>query len=221
MRIIHEEAELVSFFHFGYLSQLALVAGHSKNAFGNHQDAPGILLVDQGGGTLELLVQVLHIIVLEHITVAGVQPYAVNDTGMAFPIVNDHIMTAAERIYYRYHTLVAIVQQAGVFLSFKFSQLFFQLFMIIAVPAHHAGAHRVGQSILFGRIGIGFTYFGVIGKAQVIVQAPNDYFLSAEIHPAADFSFQLGEGKITMRSFTVLAYRAIVFHKTFKKICHN
>src|SRR5690606_27322568 len=100
------------------------------------------------------------------------QPYAVDNAGMAFGIVYDHIMAAAQYVYDAYHTLVAIVQQNSIFFLYKFSELTFQLFMIICIAAHHTCAHRQGQSELCSSFSIGFTYLGMIGKPEIIVQAP-------------------------------------------------
>src|SRR5690349_16693680 len=129
---------------------------------------------------------------LEYITVTRVKAHAIDNTGMTFGIVNDHIMTAAEHINDAYHTLVTKIEEAGIFFPFKFGQFFFELLVKIGIAAHHAGSHRGGQSVLFGSVGIRLPDLRVIGQTEVVIQTPYNYFLSAEFHPAADFPFQFG-----------------------------
>jgi hypothetical protein len=102
------------------------------------------------------------------------------------------------------------IQQDGIFFSFKSSQFRLQLFMQITVSAHHTGAHGKSETILSSRVCIGFPYFWVVGQPQIIIKAPNDLFLAPELHPVSNLSFQLWEGKITMRAFSVLSKRTLI-----------
>src|SRR5215207_4815904 len=138
---------------------------------------------------------------LGHISMSCMQAHTINNTGMAFRIVYHHIMTAAQHIDDAYHSLVTIVKECCIFLTYKFGKFSFKLFVVVAVATHHAGTHWVGEAELFGAISIGFAHIRVVGKAQIIVQAPYHYFLSTKLHAAANITFQFWKCKIAMCSF--------------------
>ena len=68
--------------------------------------------------------------------------------------------------------------------------------MVFGLTAHHAGAHRGCHAEFGGTFGVGFAHFGVIGQAQVVVQAPVQHLLSPKGHVGTDFSFEFGECEI-------------------------
>src|SRR5690606_15047113 len=125
--------------------------------------------------------------------------------GVAFRVIHDNVVSAAEDVYQAHHSLISIVDQYGVFLIFECCQFFFELLMKTTVSAHHARAHREGKPICFSRFGIRFSYFGVIGKPQVVVEAPHDHFFSTEPHAVTDLPFQFWKGEISMCPFAMLA----------------
>src|SRR5689334_1099281 len=111
---------------------------------------------------------------LIYITVTRMQAETIDNAGMALGIIHDHIVAAAKRIDSAHHTLIAIVKEHCIFLSYEFSQLMFKLLMVCRVPAHHAGAHWGSQSILCSCLCVSLANFRMISQAQVIVQAPYD-----------------------------------------------
>src|SRR5689334_17396769 len=147
---------------------------------------------------------------------AGVKAKTIYNAGMAFCIINNYVMTAAKHIYQTHHSLVTIIKQDGIFFTFKSCKLCFQLFMVIAVPTHHACTHWKRETKIPCTIRICFSYFGVVCQPQVIIQAPNDHFLATKTHSAAYSAFQFRECKITMGSLTVLPYRSVILEQTFK-----
>ncbi len=146
------------------------------------------------------------------IAVAGVESESIDYTSMTFSIIDDHIVAAADGVDGAHDTLITVIEEGGVFFSFKSGQFTLQLFVVIAVSAHHARAHRCGHAEPAGGLGVNLTNFGMIGESQVVVQAPDYFLFSTENHAASNFTFQLWEGKITVCSFSVLADRAVVFY---------
>lgn len=208
--VVYEETELVLFFEGCDLFQLALVAGHTEYAFGDDEDAACVLFFDESGGALKLFFAVFDVVVLEYVSVSGVQSQSVDDAGVAFGVVYDNVMTAADGVDGAHDTLISIIEEGGVFLTFESGQLSFELFVVVAVSAHHAGTHGGCHAELGGGFCVYFAYFRVISEAKVVVKAPNYFFFSAEFHAAADLTFEFGEGEVTVCSFSVLTYRAIV-----------
>src|SRR5580693_4580350 len=148
----------------------------------------------------------------------GMQPESVNDTGMRFRIINDHIMSCTQHINDADHTLISVIQQCGVLFIDEFCKLFFKLFMLVTVPAHHSGAHRGRQSEIGSTFCIGFANLGMIGQSKIIIEAPYDHFLPPKLHAAADLSFQFWKCEIAMRSFTMLPDWAGMLDQSFKNI---
>ena len=95
---------------------------------------------------------------------------------MAFGVIYNYIVARTKRIDQAENALVAEIEQNGIFLHFKSSQLPFKFFMMIGVAAHHPGSHGTCQSILGSRIGICLPDDGVVGKSKVVVQAPDNFF---------------------------------------------
>src|SRR5258705_6652227 len=147
----------------------------------------------------------------ENITMAGMQTQTINNAGMTFGIIYNYIMAAAQHINEADHSLVTVVQQYRIFFVNEGSEFSFQLFMQVTVATHHAGAHGLRQSIFFSSIGIRFSYFRMIGKAEIIVQAPYNNIFATEFHAAVYISFQFWKSKVAMGSFTMLADRPVMF----------
>src|SRR5690349_9334726 len=82
--------------------------------------------------------------------------------------------------------------------------------MEICITGHHSGTHGRSQSVFCCGFGIYPPDFGMVGKSQVIIQAPNQVFLAAELHPRTDFSFQLREEKVAVKFLGVLSQRSSV-----------
>ena len=208
--VVHEETEFVLFFQGGDLFQLALIASHAEYSFCDDEDTASALFFDEGGGALKLFFTVFDIVVFEYVAVAGVKTESVDDAGVAFGVIDDDVVAAADGVDGAHYALVSVIEQSGVFLFFKGGQLVLQLFVIVAVSAHHTRAHGGSHAEFCGGFCVDLTYFGVVCKTKIIVEAPNYFFFSAEVHAAAYLTFQFGEGKISMRALPVLTYRPIV-----------
>ena len=94
--------------------------------------------------------------------------------------------------------------------------------MVFGLTAHHAGAHRGSHAEFGGTFGVGFAHFGVIGQAQVVVQAPVQHLLSPKGHVGTDFSFEFGECEIPVGITHVHTDRASgILFEAFKNIYHT
>src|SRR5688572_8650837 len=123
-------------------------------------------------------------------------------------------MTSANSVDNARHTLVSIVQQDCIFFTYKFSKLLFQLLMKICITTHHACAHRSGKTIVRSGFSVCFAHLGVIGESEIIIKAPNNFFLSTKQHSAADISFQFRKREISMCSFTVLTDWSVILEES-------
>src|SRR6185437_7569255 len=127
-----------------------------------------------------------YIVVLENVTVSRMQSQPVDNTSMAFRIIYDHVVPAADGIDRTHYSLITVV------------------------TTHHSRAHR-GRQPKTGRcFRVYFPDIGVVGQAKIIVETPNNFLFSPEKHPATDLSFQFGECKITVCSLPMLTDRAVV-----------
>ena len=126
------------------------------------------------------------------------QAHAVDDAGVRLGVVHDDIVAVHQRVDDAHHALVAEVEQQRVGLVHEVGQLVFQLLVQGGVAAHDARAHRVGHAVLGGAFGVGLAHFGVVGQAEVVVQAPGEHFFAAEHHAGLDFAFQLGKGEVAV-----------------------
>src|SRR5690348_4537372 len=114
MSIIYKQTEFIFFFQSSYFFDLSLVARHSEYTFCYHQYTAA-RFSGHICRALQLLIAVLNIIVLVHITVARYKTETIDNASMRFSIVNHNIMTTAKTIDCGYHTLVAIIEEHGVF----------------------------------------------------------------------------------------------------------
>ena len=184
--------------------------------------AGGVVLCGEGGGMLEGEAQRLDVVVGVYETRALVQAQAGDDAGMRFGIVDHHVARGEEAVDDRDHALIAEVQQEGVGFADELCQFALQLFVVFGLTAHHAGAHRGCHAEFGGTFGVGFAHFGVIGQAQVVVQAPVQHLLSPEGHVGTDFSFEFGECEIPVGITHVHTDRASgILFEAFKNIYHT
>src|SRR4030095_5434563 len=109
MCVVDKKAKLVFVFKCGDLFKFPLVSCHSKNTFSNDKNTSGLLFIHKRSSTLQLLFHVFNIVMLKYITLSRVQPYSINNTCMAFCIINNPIMPAAKNIDNAYHSLVSII----------------------------------------------------------------------------------------------------------------
>jgi hypothetical protein len=58
----------------------------------------------------------------------------------------------------------------------------------------------------------------VVGKAEVVVDAPNEKLFSSEGHAVADFPFQLGEGEVTVAVAGVLTKGSTLLTDSIKNV---
>ena len=90
--------------------------------------------------------------------------------------------------------------------------------MQFGLARHHTGAHRVSQAPAGGGIGVGFAHFGVIGQAEIVVDAPANHFFAFENHAITQFAFELGKHVVTFGYFGVLAQGAGLLENTIEQI---
>ena len=99
-----------------------MVAGHTEDPFGYHQDTASCLITERLG-SVELLDEGLHIVVLEYETLALVQTNAVHHAGVRLRIVDNHVVSADQCFDGRLASLVAVVQKERVLFLHEISQL--------------------------------------------------------------------------------------------------
>ena len=141
---------------------------------------------------------------------------------MRLGIVDHHVARIEQTVDDRDHALVAEVEQEGVLLADEGGQFALELLVVFGLAAHHAGAHRRGHAELGRALGVGFAHLGMVGQAEVVVQAPVEHHLPAEAHVGAELTLQFGECEIAVRIGHVLPDGASgIFLQTCKNIHHN
>ena len=168
MCIVYEQSEIELFFHGNDLFQFALRAGHAEYTFSNHQNGAAGRFY-QFGGTLQLLLKAFHVVVVVNESFSHVQTNPVDDTGVRFSVVNDYIVAIHQCVDGAQYTLVSIIQEDAIGFLYKAGEVALELLMVVAVTAHHAGAHGVCHTKLCCCVCIGLHYIGVIGQSQVVV----------------------------------------------------
>ena len=219
--VIDQQAEVEIFLHRHDLVQFAQVALHAEYAFGDDEYA-AVLLLRQFRSVLELQAQRRHVVMAIYETLALVHAQAVDDAGVCLGVIDHHVARGEQAVDDRDHALIAEVQQEGVGFADELCQFALQLFMVFGLTAHHAGAHRGCHAEFGGTFGVGFAHFGVIGQAQVVVQAPVQHLLSPKGHVGTDFSFEFGECEIPVGITHVHTDRASgILFEAFKNIYHT
>ena len=170
-----------------------MVASHAEDPFVTTSDAAAGLVCEVLG-TNELLLKAVHVVVLEHKALALVQTNAVHHAGMRLTVVHNDIVARHERLNGGLASLVTKVEQERIFLLHEVCEFLFKGFVFGGLARHHAGAHGVAHAPLSRSFCIDFADFWVVGKTEVVVDAPNKKLFSSEGHAVADFSLQLGEG---------------------------
>ena len=79
---------------------------------------------------LELFLQVLHIVVREYKTLTHMKPHTVDNAGMRFAIIDDHVFPVYQCIDDGHYTLVSIVEQHHILFFYKLRQLPFKFQMM-------------------------------------------------------------------------------------------
>ena len=219
--VIDQQAEVEIFLHRHDLVQFAQVALHAEYAFGDDEYA-AVLLLRQFRGVFELQAQRRHVVMAVYETLALVHAQAVDDAGVCLGVIDHHVARGEQAVDDRDHALIAEVQQEGVGFADELCQFALQLFVVFGLTAHHAGAHRGRHTELRSAFGVGFAHFGVIGQAQVVVQAPVQHLLSPKGHVGTDFSFEFGECEIPVGITHVHTDRASgILFEAFKNIYHT
>ena len=207
VRVVHQQAEVELLFHRDDLVELAQVALHAEDAFGDDQYASAVLF-GQFRRTFELLAAGRHVVVRIDETLAGVQAQTVDDAGVRFGVIDHYVAAREQAIDDRYHALITVVEQEGVRLADEGRQFAVELLVPFGLAAHHAGTHRSRHAEFRGAFGVGLAHFGMVGQAEVVVQAPVQHFATAEHHPRTDLPFEFRKRIITVAQFLVLADRA-------------
>ena len=120
MCVINQQTEIKLFLEFHDLFQLALIAAHTKNAFRDDQNAPGV--PSTSSVALRIWVSKFSISLWRKTKLTLVQSHSVNDAGMAFCVIDNDIMTTTYTVNGTHDTLVTVVKQESVFLLHKSTQ---------------------------------------------------------------------------------------------------
>src|SRR5690606_15193851 len=195
--VINQYPECILVFQGSDLPQLTLGARHAKYPFGNQQNRTSAH-TGQFGSPYQLPLTAFEIVVLVYKTLPHVEANAVYDTGMRFSVVNNDVVAIYKGVDNGYHALIAVVEQKSIFFANITCQILLQFFVMDTIAGHHAGSHGVRHAEIGSRLSIHRPYFGMIGQAQVIVEAPYQMFFPVEQHPGSNFTFQLRKRKIAM-----------------------
>ena len=114
------------------------------------------------------------------VAIAHMKPDPIHNTCVRFGIIYNYVTPVHQGIDTTHYSLVAEVQQHGIFPAHKCSYYPFKLFMLYGVPAHHPCPHRVTHSPFSSCLCIYFSNFRMIYQAEVIIKAPNDLFFAPE-----------------------------------------
>ena len=205
--IVHEEGEIEILLHRHDFVQLAEVALHAEHTLRNDENAAAGLL-HQFRRPSELHAEPLHVVVRIDETFAHVHAQSVDDAGMRLGIVNYGVAARQQAVDNGYHPLIAEVEQERILLAHEFRQTALQFLMVFGLPAHHACAHGSGHAELHGADGVGLAYLRMVGQSEVVVEAPVEDLLAAELHAGPYVALQLGECEIAVCIIDILPNRA-------------
>ena len=124
-----------------------------------------------------------------------VEQQAVYYTCVGLRVVNDHILCGSEGVDDRDHTLITEVEKESIGLADESGELSFELFVNHGLAAHHTGTHRIGHTVLFGRLSVYGHHLGVGGETQIVVETPRKHLFTAEFHARSYGTFQFGKEK--------------------------
>ena len=145
--------------------------------------------------------------------------HTINNAGVRFGVIHNHILTVNHRVDHRNHSLITIIQQISCFAPNKSCKLAFKLLVIIALTRHHTRSHRISHTKLCSSIGIGLANIRMIGKTKIIVQTPDETLFASEFHLITNIPFQFGKHKISFSLIGILPQRTHI-NRTFIKNVH-
>ena len=87
-------------------------------------------LVGEVLGTHQLLLEAIHVVVLEHKALALVQTHTVHHARVRFAVVHNHVVAGDQRLNGALATLVPEVEQESVFLLHELSELLLEGFVL-------------------------------------------------------------------------------------------
>ncbi len=136
------------------------------------------------------------------------QADTVAQAGVGLGVIDDDVASAHQRVDGGHDALIAEVELEGGFLVLEVGQFAFQLLVEGGLAGHHAASHRIGHTPAGGTFRVSFADLGMIGQAEVVVDAPAEHLLAVEAHVGTQFAFKLRECEIAVYLFTVLPDRA-------------
>ena len=166
--IVDQDAEAVFLLEGADFVEFAEGAGHSVYAFGDEEDAAAAL-VSLLAGTGENFLAVGDVVVAVFVLAADMEADAVQQAGMALSVIDDDVVTGRERVDGGHDTLVAEVEEEGVFLLLEVGEDFLQLLVIAGVTRHHAGAHRISETPVGRRLGVCLADLGMVREAEIVI----------------------------------------------------
>ena len=137
---------------------------------------------------------------------------------MGLGIVHNDVVARHEGLNGRLATLVTEVEQERIFLLHEVGEFLLQGFVLGGLARHHSSPHGVTHAPLGRSFGVDLSDFRVVGKAEVVVDAPNKKLLASEGHAVADFSFKLGEGEVTVAVAGVLTQWSTLLTDSIKNV---
>ena len=150
---------------------------------------------------------VLDVIVAEFEFLADVETDAVQQAGVRLCVIHDDVVAADKGIDGGEDALITEVELEGGLFVLEVGKLSFQLFVQRGLASHHTAAHRIGHTPAGSAFRVGFSDLGMVGQAEIVVDAPAKHVFAVETHVRAKFAFQLRECEITVNEFTILSDR--------------
>ena len=219
--IVYHDAEIVFLLQFHNLVENAECAGHAVYAFSDKKHSAACLFTDFQSPLYGLLA-FFYIVMRIHHALALVQAAAVDKARMGFRVVDNHIVTRAKRVDGGNDALIAEIEQERIFLLLEIGKLPFHALVQRSMAAHHTASHRIGQTPPCSSLSVHLPYFGMVRKAEVVVQAPTQDFLAVESHVRAYLPFQFRIHEIAESPFSVLPERTSrILLDPVENICHN
>ena len=202
------------------LVQLTQITLHTEYTLGDNQHA-AILRLSQLGSVAQLQAQAVHIVMTKYETLALVHTQTVDDTSVSLSVINHNVAGSQQTVDDRHHTLITEVEQECVLLTNESGQLALQLLVINGLTAHHTCTHRSSHTEVDSALSVSLAHLGVVSQTEVVVQAPVQNLLTAELHMRADRAFEFREREIAVRILLIHTDRTTgTLLQAFKNISH-
>ena len=205
--VIDHETERIFFLQGDDVAEDSHGAGHAEDSLGYDKDAAAILIGDSFR-PLEHLLEIHYVVMTELVFFPDMETDSVKEAGVALCIIDNDVMTAGEGIYGGDDSLIAEVEEEGIFLLLEIGEHLFQPLMLAGVPRKHPRAHRISQAPFGCSLCIHPAYFGMVGQAEIVVQAPVEHRNPVESHMRAQFALKTRIHVVAESLLEILSDRA-------------